>query len=69
MSMLNDFTIIFLICHFIADFQLQSEVMSKEKVNSNKIRLQHVAIHAFTIIIAIAISIVNHNLINSLYIS
>lgn len=59
MSNLNDISILFLICHFLGDFQLQSEHMARRKATNTKYILNHVSIHAALLLIPLIYGIIN----------
>lgn len=51
MSLLNNVTIVLLICHILGDFQFQSQEMSEEKMKSLNILVKHLVIHALTLVV------------------
>ncbi len=66
MSSLKDMTIIFLICHFLGDFQLQTEILARKKEVSIRHFWAHILIHAVLLLIPIGFGIANNKTIQVL---
>lgn len=51
MSLLNNVTIVLLICHILGDFQFQSQEMADVKTKSFAVLAKHFLIHGLTLIV------------------